>query len=107
MQEPSVVVAHLRELCGDLTGELDAVLDRRVGLQRLTLDLLEEVWSSAKELVVRELPGLHVRRGALGAGRLFGIKSQYVNEDKVRRLALTRLILWNPYMFSCRTKLEN
>ena len=81
VHEPSVVVAHLRELRSDFAGELDAVLDGGIGLQRLALDLLEEIWPSAKELVMRELPSLHVRRSALGAGRLFGISSQYVNED--------------------------
>ena len=55
-----VVLPHLRELRGDLARELDAVLQGRIRLQSLALDLLKEVGAAAQELVVGELPGLHV-----------------------------------------------
>ena len=58
--KPTVVVAHLRELRGDLAGELDAMLQRRIRLQSLALDLLKEVGAAAQELVVRELPCLYL-----------------------------------------------
>lgn len=67
MHQPPIIVSHLRELRGDLARELDAVLDGGVGLERLALDLLEQVGAAAQELVVRELPGLDVGGGALGA----------------------------------------
>lgn len=73
--EAPVVFAHLRKLGGDLPGELDAVFQGRIGLEGLALDLLEQVWAPAQELVVRELPCLDVRgralrtRGLLRGGR--------------------------------------
>lgn len=47
------------------------MLRRGVRLERLPLDLLEQVRPPAQELVVRELPRLHVGGGALCARRLW------------------------------------
>lgn len=68
--EPTVVVAHLRELRSNLAGKFDAVLQGRVWLECLALDLFKEVGAAAQELVVGELPCLHVRGRALCAGSL-------------------------------------
>ena len=70
--QPTVVLSHLRKLRGDLARELDAMLQRRIRLQSLALDLLEQVRAAAQELVMGKLPCLDVRRGALSAGCLSG-----------------------------------
>jgi hypothetical protein len=59
-RDAPVLVAHLRELRGDLAGQLDALLDRRVRVERLALDLVEQVRPPAEKLVVRELPRLRI-----------------------------------------------
>lgn len=74
VDDPSVLVAHLVELCGDLTWEFDPVFDGRVGLERFPLDLFQEIWAAAKELVMRELPRLSIGRSALSTRRLCGSK---------------------------------
>ena len=67
---PTVFLSHLIELRLNFTGELDAVLDGGIRLEGFTLDFVEQVWSAAEELVVRELPRLGVRRCPLSAWRL-------------------------------------
>ena len=68
--KPTVVLTHLRELRSDLAGQFDAVLQGRVRLKSLALDLLKEVGAAAQELVVGELPCLHIRGRALCPGGL-------------------------------------
>ena len=63
----AVLVAHLIQLGLDLVREFYAVLDARVWLERLALDLLQQVRTAPQELVVGELPGLDVGRRALCA----------------------------------------
>jgi hypothetical protein len=48
----TVILSHLGELSGDLAWELDAVLDRGIGFERLSLDLFEKIGSCSQELVV-------------------------------------------------------
>jgi hypothetical protein len=50
--DAAIVVSHLGELSGDFTGEFDAVLDRRIWLERLSLYFFEKIGSCAQELVV-------------------------------------------------------
>ena len=68
--EPTVVLAHLRELRRNFAGQLDAMLQGRVWLESLALNLLKEVGAAAQEFVVGELPCLHVRRRTLCPGGL-------------------------------------
>lgn len=68
MDQPSILVFHLGELSRYFAGELDAVLDGRVGFERLTFDFLQQVRSPPEEFVVRKLPGLDVGGRALGTG---------------------------------------
>lgn len=65
---PLVFFPHTTELSGDLPRQLNPLLHPRIRLQRLPLDLIEQIRSSPQELAVRELPGLRVGGGALGAG---------------------------------------
>lgn len=52
------------------------MLRRGVRLERLPLDLLEQVRPPAQELVVRELPRLYVGGGALCARRLWEARAR-------------------------------
>lgn len=72
VRDPSVLVPHLVELRGDLAGELDSMLDGGVRLERFPLDLFQEIWAAAEELVMRELPRLGIGRSALGTRCLCG-----------------------------------
>lgn len=70
--DPSILVPHLVELRCDLAGEFDSMLDGGVWLERFPLDLFQEIWAAAEELVMRELPRLGIGRSALGTRCLCG-----------------------------------
>ena len=74
MDEPSVVVSHLRQLCRNLAWKL-YTLQGGIGLQCFALDLLQKIRSPSEELVMGKLPSLNVCRRALGSGRLRGAVS--------------------------------
>ena len=48
----TIVLSHLSELSGDFTWEFDAVLNRRIWLERFSLDFFEKIGSCPQELVV-------------------------------------------------------
>lgn len=70
MDEPSVVVSHLRQLRRDLSREFYTMLERRVRFESLAFDLFQQIGTASKELGMRELPGLSVTRGPLGTRSL-------------------------------------
>lgn len=61
----AIILPRLSKLRSDLARKLDAMFQRRIRLERLTLNLLEQVGTPAQEFMMRELPRLHVRGSAL------------------------------------------
>jgi hypothetical protein len=43
--DATIVLSHLSELSGDFTWEFDAVLNRRIWLERFSLDFFEKIGS--------------------------------------------------------------
>lgn len=58
--EPAVILAHLRELRRYFTRELNTMLERRIRFKSFAFDLFEQIRTTSQELVMGELPGLHV-----------------------------------------------
>jgi hypothetical protein len=83
-----------------LPGEFHSMLLRRIRLQCLPLDVVEEVWTATKEFMVRKFPDLVVCRSTLCPWGLtvYKVSDQIRNTDEWNKPTL--LILWNPYMFS-------
>lgn len=52
LNEPAVVVSHLRQLCSNLPWKLYTLLQGRVGFEGFPLDLLEKVRTAAEEFVM-------------------------------------------------------
>jgi len=50
--DTTIVLSHLSELSGDFTWQFDAVLNRRIWLERFSLDFFEKIGSCPQELVV-------------------------------------------------------
>ena len=57
-----MVLTHLAQLRSKLTGQLHTLFNRRIRVKGLALDLVEQVWATTQELVVRELPDLLIGR---------------------------------------------
>lgn len=89
-----------------LARKFDAMFDRWIRFQGFALDLVQQIRSSAKEFVVGEFPSLRVCRGTLCSWCL-GVHHDEDSETGGKTMQRTRLILWKPYMFNWRTKLEN
>lgn len=84
------------------------MLQCRIRLEGLPFDLVQKVWATPQEFDMREFPSLRVGGRALGAWCLE--KTGMSMGEEVQALEWNRrtlLILWKPYMFNWRTKLEN
>ena len=60
-----------------LPWEFHSMLQGRIRLKRLPLDIVEEVWTATKKFVMRKFPDLGVRRCALCA---WGLMKDKVSE---------------------------